>query len=84
MAAKELGLRFGPTIGLCTFDDWAIFPLADVTAVRLQTEAVGEAAARMLLERIGGAVPKGAAPRCTELSTELIIRSSTVPEGAGS
>ena len=83
-AAKALGLRFGAEIGLCTFDDWAIFPLADVTAVRLQTEAVGEAAARMLLERIGGAAPKGAVPRSMELTAELIVRSSTVPEGAGS
>ena len=81
MTAKELGLRFGPSLGLCTFDDWDIFSLADVTAIRLQTEAVGETAARMLLERIGSAVPKDAAPRCTELSTKLIVRESTVSAG---
>ena len=79
---KELGLRFGRELGMCTFDDWDIFSLADVTAIRLQTEAVGEAAARMLLERIGSAVPKGAAARSTELTTKLIVRGSTVPMGA--
>lgn len=77
ITAKELGLRFGAELGLCTFDDWAIFRLADVTAIRLQTEEVGETAARMLLERIGSPLPEGAA-RSMELSTKLIVRGSTV------
>ncbi len=77
LAAKELGLRFGPELGLCTFDDWAIFPLSDVTAIRLQTEAVGEAAARMLLERIGSPLSADMAPRSMELEAKLIVRAST-------
>ena len=77
LAAKELGLRFGPELGLCTFDDWAIFPLSDVTAIRLQTEAVGEAAARMLLERISSPLSADMAPRSMELEAKLIVRAST-------
>ncbi len=82
-AAKELGFRFGEQIGLCTFDDWAIFSLADVTAIRLQTEEVGEAAARMLLERIGSAQPENMAPRSVELTTGLIVRHSTAKAPTG-
>ncbi|MBR4548915.1 MAG: LacI family DNA-binding transcriptional regulator [Oscillospiraceae bacterium] len=82
-AAKELGFRFGEQIGLCTFDDWAIFSLADVTAIRLQTEEVGEAAARMLLERIGSAQPENMAPRSVELTTGLIVRHSTAKASTG-
>ena len=78
MTLKELGIQPGRDFGLCTFDDWEIFSLSDVTAIRLQTEAVGEAAARMLLERIGAELPAGAAARSMELPTELIVRSSTV------
>ena len=76
ITAKELGIRFGRELGLCTFDDWAVFPLSDVTAIRLQTEAVGEAAARMLLERMGALFPTAA--RSAELEAKLIIRDSTV------
>ena len=80
---KALGLRFGAELGLCTFDDWAIFSLADVTAIRLQTEEVGAAAARMLLERISGQVPAGVPARAMELPTEMIVRGSTAGrEGA--
>ena len=78
MAAKALGLSFGSEIGLCTFDDWNIFSLAGVTAIRLQTEEVGAAAAKMLLERIGAELPAGAAARSMELPTELVVRASTV------
>ncbi len=83
MTLKGMGLRLGEEIGLCTFDDWAVFSLADVTAIRLQTEAVGEAAARMLLERIGAAAPMGTASRSMELPTELVVRGSTVSVGTG-
>ena len=78
MAAKALVLSFGSEIGLCTFDDWNIFSLAGVTAIRLQTEDVGAAAAKMLLERIGAELPGGAAARSMELPTELVVRASTV------
>lgn len=78
LTMKELGLVPGTDLGLCTFDDWEIFSLSDVTAIRLQTEAVGEAAARMLLERISGAVPVEAAGRSMELPTKLVVRASTV------
>ena len=84
MTMKALGLRAGRELGLCTFDDWSVFSLADVTAIRLQTEAVGEMAARMLLERVGSSVPEGAAARSMELATKLIVRGSTVPGGAES
>lgn len=78
MTMKELGLPLGRDLGLCTFDDWMVFPLADVTAIRLQTEAVGAAAAQMLLERIGGAVDSAVPARGIELPSELIVRGSTV------
>lgn len=76
LAMKALGLRPGRDLGFCTFDDWTAFQLADVTAIRLQSEAVGAAAARLLLERIAGGAD---APRCLALETELIIRSSICP-----
>ena len=83
LALKDLGVATGEQLGLCTFDDWAVFSLADVTAIRLQTEAVGEAAALMLLERIGTELPKSTAARSMELPTELIVRGSTVCAGEG-
>ena len=76
MAMKALGLSPGREMGLCTFDDWTIFSLADVTAIRLQTEEVGEMAARMLLERIGA--PTRGTARRMELSTQLVVRRSTL------
>ena len=80
---KEMRLTPGYAMGLCTFDDWSVFSLADVTAIRLQTEAVGAAAAQMLLERIGGTVPPGQTARSIELPTELIVRASTTGEKTG-
>lgn len=77
LTMKAQGLKPGRELGLCTFDDWDIFALTGVTAIRLQTEAVGAAAARMLLERIGGALGNTAA-RSTQLQTELVVRESTV------
>ena len=82
-AAKELGFRFGAQFGLCTFDDWEIFSLADVTAIRLQTEEVGACAARMLLERIASPLPEGTAARGTELAAKLVVRSSTAAGNGG-
>ena len=80
MAMKALRLWPGHDLGLCTFDDWSIFSLADVTTIRLQTERVGAAAAQMLLERITGTAENVPA-RSMELPTELILRSSTVKGG---
>ena len=54
-----------------------------MTAIRLQTEEVGEAAARMLLERIGSAQPENMAPRSVELTTGLIVRHSTAKASTG-
>ena len=80
MTMKALRLWPGHDLGLCTFDDWSIFSLADVTTIRLQTERVGAAAAQMLLERITGTAENVPA-RSMELPTELILRSSTVKGG---
>ena len=80
MTMKALRLWPGRDLGLCTFDDWSIFSLADVTTIRLQTERVGAAAAQMLLERITGTAENVPA-RSMELPTELILRSSTVKGG---
>lgn len=76
MTMKELGLWPGRDLGLCTFDDWEVFSLADVTTIRLQTEQVGAAAAQMLLERIVGTA-ESIPVRSMALPTELIVRSST-------
>ena len=81
MTMKSLNLQPGRDLGLCTFDDWAVFSLADVTTIRLQTEKVGAAAAQMLLERIGESLPDAAPARSMELPTELIVRSSVVRVG---
>ena len=35
MTMKSLNLQPGRDLGLCTFDDWAVFSLADVTTIRL-------------------------------------------------
>ena len=77
LTMKALGLRTGSELGLCTFDDWDIFALTDVTCIRLQTEELGAEATRMLLERVGAPTDTGAA-RSKELPTELIVRGSTV------
>ena len=77
MTMKEMGLTAGEDLGLCTFDDWDIFSLADVTAIRLQTEEVGAAAAQMLLERISGSVPATQPGRSRQLASELVVRKST-------
>ena len=77
LTMKEMGLSTGHALGLCTFDDWDVFNLADVTAIRLQTEEVGAQAAQMLLERISGSVPAGQPGRSRQLATELVVRKST-------
>jgi LacI family transcriptional regulator len=61
------------------------FPWADVFSPRLTTvaqpvEAIGEQAARLLLERLNGTAP--AAPRLLTLHGRLVVRNSCAPIAA--
>lgn len=82
VALQALGIRTGYDFGLCTFDDWTWFKLLPpgITAVQQQTEALGAAAARLLLARLSGETPEDAPATVLELPTTLCVRGSTVKE----
>ena len=82
VALQALDIRTGYDFGLCTFDDWTWFKLVPpgITAVQQQTEALGAAAAQLLLKRISGETPEGAPASVLELPTTLCVRGSTVKE----
>lgn len=83
-AMLNAGFETGYDFGFCTFDDWSWFRLMNsgITAVALQTEEIGAAAARMLLERISGETDYEAPGRSVNLSGTIIVRGSTVPDDA--
>ena len=82
VAFQQLGVRAGYDFGLCTFDDWTWFKLVPpgITAVQQQTEALGAAAAQLLLDRISGVTAYDAPASVLELPTKLCVRGSTVKE----
>ena len=80
LAFQAEGLSLGWYYGLCTFDDWTWLRLAPpgITSVALNTEQIGEEAARLLLERISGKRPQDAPAAYIEIPTKLNVRGSTL------
>lgn len=79
-ALEGAGLRVPEDVALVGFDDiiYAPYLKAPLTTVRQQTREMGEAAARLLLERLKGSE---APPRRIVLQPELIVRRSSGGEG---
>jgi DNA-binding LacI/PurR family transcriptional regulator len=75
-AARELGLRVPEDAALAGFDDLppALVTFPFLTVASQPAYAMGQAATRLLLERLNGA---GGAPRELVLPTELIVRASS-------
>ena len=81
-AIAELGLSLPADLSLIGFDDldWMAFLPPGITTVSQPRTAMGETAARMLLEQINGAaIP----PRTVLMPASLILRGSVGP-AAGS
>jgi DNA-binding LacI/PurR family transcriptional regulator len=78
-ALHEHGLRVPQDVSVTGFDDidLAAYTLPSLTTVRQDTEAMGGAAVKALLEFVGGGT--GHAPAPLRLPTELVVRHSTAP-----
>jgi LacI family transcriptional regulator len=80
-ALLDAGLHIPEDVGIVGFDDiersaYAPVPL---TTIRQPTRAIGQKAMELLIARIYGK----SVPQRTILETELVLRSSTAPHGAG-
>ena len=73
-AAREAGLHVPDDLALAGFNDIAEASLLDLTTVRVPQEAMGAAAARLLIARLEG--EPIAEPRVV-LGTELVVRGSS-------
>ena len=75
-AALRAGLRVGPEVGICGFNDLEVMASAvpPITSVRTHRREMGETAARLILDRLGGADP---GPAVTDLGWTLLPRPST-------
>lgn len=75
---KRRGLVAGRDIGVITFDDapWAPFTEPPMSVIAQPAYDIGVRAGELLVERIGGTA--GAEPRRVVLSTELIVRGSSL------
>jgi LacI family transcriptional regulator len=78
-ALHEHGLRVPEDVSVTGFDDidLAAYTLPSLTTVRQDTEAMGGAAVKALLEFVDGG--PGRAPEPLRLPTELVVRHSTAP-----
>lgn|SRR5690554_1029807 len=79
-AAAELGLRVPADLSIVGFDDIPLvsFLIPPLTTIAQPTYAMGESAARILLEQLEG---DDAGPQTVLLETALIRRASTAPPG---
>lgn len=80
-ALLDAGLHIPEDVGIVGFDDiersaYAPVPL---TTIRQPTRAIGQKAMELLIARLYGK----SVPQRTILETELVLRSSTAPHGAG-
>lgn len=77
-AFLDAGLRIPEDVSVIGFDDIqsAAFHNPSLTTVRQPLREMGEAAARLLLERLTGEPPF---PEMVTLETELVVRGSTAP-----
>ena len=75
-ALAGLGLRTGRDVGLVAFDDapWTRLVDPPLTVVTQPAYEVGQAAAHLLLDRVGG---MRGTPRTVTLGAELVIRRSS-------
>jgi LacI family transcriptional regulator len=76
-AMAERGLRAGRDVGIVSFDDapWATLISPALTVVAQPAHAMGQLAARLLLDRIadGGARPAST----TTMAAQLVVRGSS-------
>ncbi|WP_410623795.1 LacI family DNA-binding transcriptional regulator [Amycolatopsis sp. cmx-8-4] len=75
-AMAELGLRASRDVGIVSFDDapWTTLISPTLTVVAQPAHAMGQLAARLLLDRIGGGSP---ATTTTTMAAQLIVRGSS-------
>ncbi|HET8599934.1 MAG TPA: LacI family DNA-binding transcriptional regulator [Segeticoccus sp.] len=80
-ALTDRGLKPGRDVGLVAFDDapWARLVDPPLTVVAQPAYDIGATAARLLTERIQRSAPQR--PRHVTLSTELIVRQSSLRPG---
>ena len=76
-AMAELGLGSGRDVGIVSFDDapWTTLISPTLTVVAQPAHAMGQLAARLLLDRIGTGEPH--ATTTTTMAAQLIIRGSS-------
>ena len=81
-AFQESGLRIPQDISVIGFDDIpvAVYYYPSLTTLRQPLVAMGELAARTLVERIEG---KGVSPTEIAVEGELVVRESTGPVPTG-
>jgi LacI family transcriptional regulator len=79
-AAAQVGLRVPADLSIVGFDDIPLvsFLIPPLTTIAQPTYAMGESAARILLDQLES---EGAGPQTVLLETELILRASTAPVG---
>ncbi|GAB3161193.1 LacI family DNA-binding transcriptional regulator [Amycolatopsis stemonae] len=77
----ELGLRAGRDVGIVSFDDapWATLISPALTVVAQPAHAMGQLAARLLLDRIGDGGAR--ATTTTTMAAQLIVRGSSTRTG---
>jgi LacI family transcriptional regulator len=75
-ALAELGRRVGRDVGIVSFDDapWATLISPALTVVAQPAHAMGQLAARLLLDRIGDG---SRATTTTTMAAQLIVRGSS-------
>jgi LacI family transcriptional regulator len=75
-AMAELGLRPGRDVGIVSFDDapWTTLISPALTVVAQPARAMGQLAARLLLDRIGG---HGGPATTTTMAARLVVRGSS-------
>jgi LacI family transcriptional regulator len=78
-ALRDLGLTCPDDISVACFDDfaWADVFQPQMTTIAQPVQAIGEQAARLMLDRLGGKAP--AEPRIVTLRGRLMIRNSCAP-----
>jgi LacI family transcriptional regulator len=78
-ALQERGARIPDDVALVTFGDpeWAVLVNPPLTVVTQPTLELGQQAARILLDQLGGKLP-GAAPRQVILAPQLRVRASSL------
>lgn len=82
-AAHEAGLNVPDDLSVIGYDDIEAADYVGLTTIRQQLFESGRQAAEMLLERIESG-PEDAPVSVTQLSPELVVRSTTAPPKEGS